>query len=1179
MSLPTNPSPAESQQDSARLFDAFRALVESSPDIAFVTDRSGNCLYCNDAAIHFAGRPQSQIIGQVGALILGDSAADTLRLIDDRVIATGRMATEECSISRQNHAHFFQIRKMPFLDANGTIQGIVTTARENATAFQAERTIRALTVFNAALGQDYFRSLVSYLCDVCNVRIAFVGQLVLANEPFVQTLSVFQNGQHQENFRYALKNTPCEKLVFHSICYYPSGIQTEFPDDTMLVQMGMDSYLGIPLFGSSGKPIGLIAMLHDASMPLPDQSKTILEIVAARTASEMERCLVEEQLRASEQSYRQGLHFREAIIRTAGEGICVCHAIPHHPFVEFSVWNDRMTDITGFSVDEINRFGWYQSLYPDPELQKLAIARMDRMRASDDLVAEEWEITRKDGARRTLIISTSRVEMSDGGDGIVAIMQDVTDRLQDALKLSRTADLLRAVAEGTTEAIFVKDIDGKYLFVNNGVAKFVGKSCQEIIGQNDTFLFDSESARNLMERDRNIMRHGIHETNEEQLTSDGITRVYLATKGPYRNEQGEVIGLIGISRDITERKRAEESVYENEERYRKLFETITDAIFVLDSKGKIHSANSAAARMHGYTIEELLKLNIRDLDSHRDSEKVADRIERLRAGENLTFEVEHRRKDGTIFPLEAVATPFLFQGETFILALDRDISDRKTAERAMRLTQFSIDRSVESVFWINRYGVILYVNDAACATLEYPREELIGACVWNIDSSFPESQWAAHWDEITRRGSFSFESEHETKNGRKIKTEVTVNYLQFDGQEYNCAVMRDITQQKLLEQQLMQSQKMEAIGQLAGGIAHDFNNLLTVINGRCALLLADYPADTPLTNSLGEILEAGNRAAQLTTQLLAFSRRSQVEMKRVHINNVVAKIEKMLRRLIEERIELIVDLDPNVQPILADTIQIEQVLMNLAVNARDAMPSGGQLEIETKLIAKGELIDSERVNDPSRQYVQLVVRDNGTGMTDDVLSHIFEPFFTTKETGKGTGLGLAVVYGIVQQNKGSIRVESRVGIGTTFKLYFPVADAPVPKINEVQPIASSENSETILLVEDESGVRKIAKMALEQQGYVVLEAVCGSDALAIAEDDNQVIDLLLTDIIMPGMNGRELADLLRQRRPNLPIMYMSGYHEDPQIRDIYNNQRERFLPKPFSVHSFLQCVQDAIRNA
>jgi PAS domain S-box-containing protein len=873
------------------------------------------------------------------------------------------------------------------------------------------------------------------------------------------------------------------------------------------------------------------------------------------------------------------LQFREAIIRTAGEGICVCHAIPHHPFVEFSVWNDRMTDITGFSIEEINRSGWYQSLYPDPDLQKLAIARMDRMRTNEDLVAEEWEITRKDGVRRNLIISTSRVEMSDGEHGIVAIMQDITDRLQDALKLSRTADLLRTVADGTTDAIFVKDIDGKYLFANEGVAKFVGKSCQDIVGHDDTFLFDAESARILIERDRQVMQHGMHETREERLTSDGITRVYSATKGPYRNKHGEVIGLIGIARDITERKSSEQSIFESEERYRKLFETITDAIFVLDSNGKIHSANSAAARMHGYSLEELLSLNIRDLDSHLDSEKVADRIERLRAGENLTFEVEHRRKDGTIFPLEVVATPFQLKGETFILALDRDISDRKAAERAMRLTQFSIDRSVESVFWVNPDGVILYVNDAACATLEYPREELIGATVSSIDSNFPESQWAPHWEEIKRRGSFTFESEHETKSGKTIKTEVTVNYLQFDGQEYNCAVMRDITQQKLLEQQLMQSQKMEAIGQLAGGIAHDFNNLLTVINGRCALLLADQHSESSLTNSLCEILDAGNRAAQLTTQLLAFSRRSQVEMKRVQINNVVAKIEKMLRRLIEERIELFVDLDASVLPILADTIQIEQVLMNLAVNARDAMPNGGRLEIETKLVTADELADTERIHDQSRSYVRLVVRDNGTGMTNDVLSHIFEPFFTTKETGKGTGLGLAVVYGIVQQNKGLIRVESRVGIGTTFKLYFPVSDEPAHQSTAFKPTSSKNATETILLVEDESGVRKIAKIALEQQGYVVLEAVCGSDALAIANDDRQVIDLLLTDIIMPGMNGRELADQIRIQRPDLPIMYMSGYHDDPHIPEMNSNHRERFLSKPFTVSSFLQCVRDLIHHA
>jgi len=389
-------------------------------------------------------------------------------------------------------------------------------------------------------------------------------------------------------------------------------------------------------------------------------------------------------------------------------------------------------------------------------------------------------------------------------------------------------------------------------------------------------------------------------------------------------------------------------------------------------------------------------------------------------------------------------------------------------------------------------------------------------------------------------------------------------------------VFRDVTEQHRLERQLSQAQKMEAVGQLAGGIAHDFNNLLAVITGYGELLLQQFNAGDPVHDDLGQLLGASQRAAQLTKQLLAFSRRQIVQPRVVDLNSIVANVEKMLKRVIGEDIDLVTMLRPNVGSVRADPVQIEQIIVNLTVNSRDAMPNGGKLTIETANV----LLDEEYVDASCRiapgSYVVLAVSDTGVGMDGATKQHIFEPFFTTKEPGKGTGLGLATVYGIVQQFGGSVLLYSKLGHGTTFKIYLPRSEGSESSSPVRRTLSPATASATILLVEDDDAVRQVTSRMLKARGYVVFEAHGAAEARAICAEHGRHIDLLLTDVVMPEMSGPKLAEQLSETLPGLRVLYMSGYSGAAVARHGAIAEGVAYLEKPFTVSSLTAKVRDAL---
>jgi PAS domain S-box-containing protein len=513
-----------------------------------------------------------------------------------------------------------------------------------------------------------------------------------------------------------------------------------------------------------------------------------------------------------------------------------------------------------------------------------------------------------------------------------------------------------------------------------------------------------------------------------------------------------------------------------------------------------------------------------------------------------------------------------------------EIAERKRVEEVLRLTQFSVDNAGDAAFWMGPDAKFIYVNDTACSSLGYSREELMSMTVHDIDPDFPAAVWPEHWQEVRSRGSFIVESQHRTRDGRVFPVEITVNYLEFEGKEYNCVFARDITERKeagkekeRMQVQLRQAQKMEAVGTLAGGIAHDFNNLLQAVQGYAQLLLLRKDGDDDGQRELQQIVRAATRGAELTQQLLTFSRKIESELQPIDFNREVENVRLLLERTIPKMIEVEFSLAEDLKMVNADPGQVEQILMNLAVNAKDAMPDGGKLIVETaNVILDQDYCKIHRVAKPG-DYVQLTVTDTGHGIDKMTIEHIFEPFYTTKETGKGTGLGLATVYGIVKSHNGHIVCFSEPDEGTTFKIYLPTIDSTEEARKAEEHMTAPEGgSETILLVDDEEPIRSLGTQILEEFGYTVLTAADGESALQLYSEEQKKIDLVILDLIMPGMGGKLCLVELLKTNLEAKVTIASGYSPDGPTREILKNGAKGFISKPYDLRQMLKVVREVL---
>ncbi|VTT96891.1 multi-sensor hybrid histidine kinase : Multi-sensor hybrid histidine kinase OS=Koribacter versatilis (strain Ellin345) GN=Acid345_3014 PE=4 SV=1: PAS_9: PAS_4: PAS_9: HisKA: HATPase_c: Response_reg [Gemmataceae bacterium] len=695
---------------------------------------------------------------------------------------------------------------------------------------------------------------------------------------------------------------------------------------------------------------------------------------------------------------------------------------------------------------------------------RASLARVLRTRAADAMPTQKYDIRLPEadgGAFEERYWNPVNTPVLDAAGEVAFVthsVEDVTELVRSRTRETRTGReaedlrrerlLLRTLLDSLPVAIWTKDPDGRYAVSNRAHAELLRAADETaVVGRTEADFFPGAYAREALAEDCRVLCGGEPVFNKEELVPDprGGGRWHLTTKTAMRDAAGTVHGLVGVSRDVEEMKRAAQALRESEQRFRAFFEATSVGLVEVSPDCRVVRANDAFCRMLGYPPGELAGRSVAELAFLEDWAEISGQYARIAGGAADSFESErrYRRADGS-------------------------------------------------------------------------------------------AVWAHVTATATRDGA-----------GRPVRVS---------------AAVVDLTERKRLEAQFQQSQKMEAVGRLAGGVAHDFNNLLTVIIGYGQILLERLPPGDAARELVEEMTAAGERAAGLTSQLLAFSRRTPPEPQVLNVNRVVAEAERLLRRLIGEDVALTTALAPNAGCVRADQAQLEQILMNLAVNARDAMPRGGRLLIETRPVdLRGDPTPYAELRPGN--YVQLAVSDTGTGMSDAVKAHLFEPFFTTKDPGKGTGLGLAMVYGTVQALGGHVSVYSELGIGTTFKVLLPAAAAgaaPSPGSGEVRLVP--KGTETVLLVEDDEQVRRMARVALTTQGYEVVEAPAGADAVAHAGP----IDLLMTDVVMPGMSGREVAAALRGRNPGLKVLYVSGYTDEAIIGHGIVEPAAAFLQKPFT---------------
>jgi PAS domain S-box-containing protein len=755
-------------------------------------------------------------------------------------------------------------------------------------------------------------------------------------------------------------------------------------------------------------------------------------------------------------------------------------------------------------------------------------------------------------------------------------------RASEALRESE--ERYRLLFETSGEAIFVTAEDGVVLSANPEACRILGRGEAEIrrVGRNAIVdLNDPRLAPALAERKRTGRFAG--ELNF--VRKDGTVFPAEVSVVVFKDSAGHSRAS-SIVRDITERKRAEEALRASEERHRTILQTAMDGFWLTDTQERLLDVNESYCRMSGYSARELLAMRIPDLEANETASDTAAHIQEVLARGEDRFESRHRRKDGSVIDLEISVQYRPAEGGRLVAFL-RDITARKRAGEALRESEHRyrslFEQSGDSILLLElRDGppLILDANQTALRVHGYSLEEMVGQPISLLEPGISREA-VEERSRLTAEGKPMY-MRHRRKDGSEFDVESVARRAQIGGRNAFLAVERDITERKRAEEereklltQLAQAQKMESIGRLAGGIAHDFNNLLTVINGYSLLLLGKLNAADPLRAGLQEIHKAGERAAGLTLQLLAFSRKQVLEPRVLDLNHEVDQMRSMLERLVGEDVEVRVELSAQAGSVHADPHQLEQVIMNLVVNARDAMPHGGKLLIETAGLELDERYVQSHPEAHAGRHVLLAVSDSGVGMDDETRRRIFEPFFTTKGLGKGTGLGLSMVEGIVAQSGGHIEVYSEPGHGTTFKVYLPKVEEAAAGSQPEAALALG-GKETVLVVEDQPEVREYAVTVLKAYGYQVIQAESAGQALSLFERERGGIHLVLTDVVMPKVSGRELANRLEKLQPGIKVLFMSGYTDNVIVHHGVLEEGAQFIQKPFSPERLAARVREVL---
>ncbi|MCA1960813.1 MAG: PAS domain S-box protein [Desulfomonile sp.] len=762
---------------------------------------------------------------------------------------------------------------------------------------------------------------------------------------------------------------------------------------------------------------------------------------------------------------------------------------------------------------------------------------------------------------------------------IVAVFSDETERMQALKALQGSEEKYRLVVENAKEGIIIAQ-DGMHRFVNPRIVELFGYSEEELLSRPFLNFIHPDDREGMRERHAKRLRG---ETIPQRyafriVTKNGEVK-WVEIESVLVSWEGRPAALVFMT-EITERLRMEQALKESEEWYRGLVEESFDGIFV--QKGtEIVFANSRLCKMLGYNAGELEGQD-HTVVYHPDYRKITREraLARMRGEEVISqYEVKLQRKNGSSFDGEISAKAITVKGGPGVHVWVRDISQRKRSEEVQRRLATAVEQAAEAIVVTDTEGIIQYVNPACEKITGYTREEAVGQNPRILKSGQHDRMFYKNmWDTIKRGEVWTGRFINKRKDGSLYQEDATISPVRDSaGNLVNfVAVKRDITEHLELSRQLLQAQKMEAVGTLAGGIAHDFNNLLQVVLGYSELLLTDRRMDPHFIDDLARINRAARTGSDLVRQLLAFSRKSETNPRPLNLNHRIEQVRKLLERTLPKMVEIEVLLKRDLSPIHADPTQVEQILMDLAINARDAMPDGGKLVIETDEVTLDEEYCRTHLGPKPGRFVVLQVSDTGKGMDAETLEHIFEPFYTTKGPGEGTGLGLAMVYGIVQQHEGFIRCYSEPGKGTSFKLYWPAVVSDKDSLEKTALPPFRGGTETILLADDEEFVRDLGIRILEKAGYTVLTASNGKGAVERYIAHRGEIALVILDLIMPEMGGRQCLDQLLSLDPEVKVVVAGGYSASGPTKEVLEAGAKGFVDKPYGMRQLLDTVRSVL---
>jgi PAS domain S-box-containing protein len=1142
------PSAVQRALDEKRLRTENKRAFEAISRLATIVESSDDAIIGKtlDGAITSWNKGAEKLYGYSAAELLGQSISTLVPA--DRSEEVGQILSRVKRGERLEHFESVRVRKdgglvdvslsiFPLTDSRGEVTGIAAIARDITERKRAEQALRK--------SERKYRQLHESMMDGF-VRLDMDGRIMEANDAFCQMLGY----SLEELSKLPYKDLTPEKWQAFETKIIEEEVQTRGYSEVYskeyrrkggaIIPVELRTYL---LLDESGDPCGMWAIVRDIT----------------------ERKWAEEMLREYEE-----------VVEGSDEMIAVvdrdyCYLLANRAFLDQR--GMERENVVGSSVAEVLGEEFFARVVKD---------KLDECFQGNVVQCEAKDPYTKLG-ERDIFVSYFPIEGHRGVDRAAVIMQDITERKQAEARLKGSEEKFRKAFMTGADAFYIATLNaGLILEVNDCFQEVFGYTREEVIGktsiQLDLYADPADRAKMVSE----VKSKGYVRNMEIRARRKRGEIFPLLISVNLLRESGEQL-ILGVLRDITEGKRAEEALKESEERYRTLFENAPVGIYRTTPEGRSLAVNPALAKMLGYsTIRDLLgrDLNAESFEAEYPRSHFMALMEER--GEVSGLESAWRRKDGGIVNIRENARAIRDDSGKIVYyeGTVENITENKRAEAEHVRLVTAIEQSVEAVVITDIHGTIEYVNPAFTRITGYSREEARGQNPRILKSGKHDPVvYQQLWATILKGEVWHGELINRRKDGSLYTEEVNIAPVRNPRGELThfIATKQDVTERKSLEKRLRQAARLEAIGTLAGGVAHDFNNHLTIINGYSDLVLNRLNSDDPLRGHLEEIKKAGERAASLTRQLLAFSRQQVLAPRILDLNALVADVQKMLRRLIGEDIDLAMVRDPALGRVKADPGQIEQILMNLAVNARDAMPQGGKLGIETANI---ELDDAYARTHPvvtPGHYVMLAVSDTGIGMDAQTQAHIFEPFFTTKKMGKGTGLGLAMVYGTVKQSGGYIWVYSEVGRGTTFKIY-------LPRIEEIdEPVQASEarrrpvaGSETILLVEDDEVVRALAARILQECGYKVLESENPEDALQVGERQKEPIDLLLTDVVLPGMSGRKVAEHLAFLRPGMKVLYMSGYTDDTIVRHGVLEADTFFLQKPFTPIALARKVREVL---